>query len=255
MSIQEIIESGMLEEFVFGNPSQTQITQVESWMSQFPEIKVYVSNLEETATTLATENAVSPPPSWKEEIMSQATQQSSLGTIQSSTTNWWAIAASFLIGTIITGGILISKLYTIKTDLVEAKQQYQHLSEQCEKDKVFYAANTDILNLIQHTQTKSITLKAQDLNSSDQITVYWNDTNGAAIANIQNLRQLESEETYQIWADVDGVMTSLGLLEDQSNQFIALQYVEHAESLNITIEPKGGSEHPTVSRLVMSANV
>jgi hypothetical protein len=31
---------------------------------------------------------------------------------------------------------------------------------------------------------------------------------------------------------------------------MSMAYIDHAESLNITIEPAGGNDHPTVSRLV-----
>ena len=61
--------------------------------------------------------------------------------------------------------------------------------------------------------------------------------------------KLKENETYQMWADVDGEMISMGLVPTDQ-ELVALAYIDDAESLNITIEPEGGNDHPTVSRLI-----
>ena len=52
-----------------------------------------------------------------------------------------------------------------------------------------------------------------------------------------------------MWADVDGEMINMGII-NTSKALLAMQYIPEAESFNITIEPKGGSPHPTVSELI-----
>jgi anti-sigma-K factor RskA len=44
-------------------------------------------------------------------------------------------------------------------------------------------------------------------------------------------------------------MINMGTL-NTDNELVPLKYIENAESLNITIEPAGGSDHPTVEELV-----
>jgi hypothetical protein len=41
----------------------------------------------------------------------------------------------------------------------------------------------------------------------------------------------------------------MGLLPTD-RELVTLTYIDRAESLNITIEPKGGNDHPTVERLI-----
>lgn len=60
---------------------------------------------------------------------------------------------------------------------------------------------------------------------------------------------LNAEHDYQMWADVEGEMINMGLI-DNKKDLLAMNYIENAESLNITIEPLGGSEHPDVSRSI-----
>lgn len=253
MSIQEIKASGILEEFVFGNPSQAQITQVESWIKQYPELQSYVTELEQTAESLAIENAIQPPAEWKNEIISQATNNNHTNKLPSKSINWWTIAASFLIGGLLCSGIFYSKVHSLQSELEIAELKYQELAIDCENDKIQYAGNQDLIHYLQHENTKTITLVNTVAN--DKISVYWNDDQKRALAHIQQLNPIAANESYQMWADVNGEMISVGLLDAPSNQFFSISYLENAESLNITIEPKGGSEHPTVSRLVMSAKV
>ena len=82
---------------------------------------------------------------------------------------------------------------------------------------------------------------------------YWNTSREKAYVKVEQLPELETGKCLQMWADVDGKMISVGILPDQTDSWVELNYLANAESLNITIEPLGGSEHPTVSDLV--ANV
>ena len=52
-----------------------------------------------------------------------------------------------------------------------------------------------------------------------------------------------------MWSDVDGEMINMGTLAP-NQELIPLKYIEKAESLNITIEPVGGNDHPTVEDLI-----
>ena len=65
----------------------------------------------------------------------------------------------------------------------------------------------------------------------------------------QGLPNLPDNQTYQMWSDVDGEMIDMGLLPNDK-ELVTLKYIDRAESLNITIEPAGGNDHPTVERLI-----
>ncbi len=50
-------------------------------------------------------------------------------------------------------------------------------------------------------------------------------------------------------------MINIGLLQHPGDDMQALQFIDNAESLNITLEPAGGSEHPTVELLYVNAEI
>jgi hypothetical protein len=68
------------------------------------------------------------------------------------------------------------------------------------------------------------------------------------------LPDLDAEHDYQMWADVEGEMIDMGVIS-KSKTLMAMAYIDHAESLNITIEPAGGNDHPTVARLVTNVHL
>ena len=78
---------------------------------------------------------------------------------------------------------------------------------------------------------------------------YVNHKNQLVLVNPKGLPALPSDQTYQMWSDVDGEMINMGTFPTDT-ELVSLKYIENAESLNITIEPAGGSDHPNVEQLV-----
>jgi hypothetical protein len=92
-------------------------------------------------------------------------------------------------------------------------------------------------------------LRGNTLSPEAKAVAFINHKNRTVIVNPKGLPELGEEETYQMWADVEGEMINMGLLPTDQD-LVTLAYIDQAESLNITIEPKGGSDHPTVERLI-----
>ena len=78
---------------------------------------------------------------------------------------------------------------------------------------------------------------------------YVNHKIKSVVINTERLPKLDPDHDYQMWADVEGEMIDMGVIS-KDKTLMAIAYIDHAESLNITIEPAGGNDHPTVSRLV-----
>jgi anti-sigma-K factor RskA len=98
-------------------------------------------------------------------------------------------------------------------------------------------------------QTIPLILHGNDLAPNSRAVAYVNHENKMVVVNAQGLPELPNDKTYQMWSDVDGEMIDMGLLQT-NEELITLRYIDKAESLNITIEPAGGNEHPTVEKLI-----
>ncbi len=82
-----------------------------------------------------------------------------------------------------------------------------------------------------------------------RVVGYVNNVKKSVVINTKDLPELDDEHDYQMWADVEGVMIKIGIIH-KSSDMLAMTYIDSAESLNITIEEKGGSDHPNDSQLV-----
>lgn len=82
-----------------------------------------------------------------------------------------------------------------------------------------------------------------------RVVGYVNNVKKSVVINTKDLPELDDEHDYQMWADVEGVMIKIGIIH-KSRDMLAMTYIDNAESLNITIEEKGKSDHPNDSQLV-----
>src|SRR5690606_14168851 len=70
---------------------------------------------------------------------------------------------------------------------------------------------------------------------------YINAKDKTSMIDVVSLPELPEEQCYQIWAELQGKMVSLGILSETDRQLKTIPYTENALGLNITIEPKGGN--------------
>ena len=69
--------------------------------------------------------------------------------------------------------------------------------------------------------------------------------------NVSKLPHIPESQCFQMWAEVNGKMINLGIIEEAGDQqkLMALPYAENAVGY-ITIEQKGGNHAPSVENIV-----
>ncbi len=89
--------------------------------------------------------------------------------------------------------------------------------------------------------------KAKDLKA----VAYVNPVKKLSYINVRNLPNLPENQCYQMWAEVNGEMVNLGVINslDNKDKLRPLPYAENAISY-ITIESQGGTDTPTVKNIV-----
>ncbi|WP_338039026.1 anti-sigma factor [Maribacter litopenaei] len=89
--------------------------------------------------------------------------------------------------------------------------------------------------------------KAKELKA----VAYINPVKKLSYINVSNLPNLPENQCFRMWAEVNGEMLNLGIIEEagDSQKLLALPYAENAMGY-ITIEPKGGNQIPTVDNIV-----
>jgi hypothetical protein len=137
----------------------------------------------------------------------------------------------------------------LNSKIVELDKLVQDCSQKDEKLTV----SARLIELYESENYQKYTLKPSSTPDDSGITVFWDDNQNKAYLYNQSMPKAPVGKTYQIWADVDKVMIPLGIFgEDPISE---IKCLKRATSLNVTIEPAGGSEHPTVENLIMSIQV
>lgn len=253
MDKKKILEDGLLEQYLLGELDDKTLEMVETAMAGDADLRAQFEALEADFERIAFENAVDPPLSVRQGLETQLSEMNdekrvrSLASSRPNTSFWIAasLAALMAFGAVwIYNQWLASEenLKTLETQTAALQERLSKLEENYEETNSRYQQinNPNVVPLVLVGNAKS---------PSSRATAYVNHQTKEVILNTKGLRTLDEEHTYQMWADVAGEMVNMGVLSNNKD-YVLLRYIEDAESLNITIEPVGGNDHPTVENLI-----
>jgi hypothetical protein len=156
-------------------------------------------------------------------------------------------ASFLLLGIYVIFGVIMTLRYQ---SIKKENLQLQKNLESCKSESKISNRKLDIIALIEDRKTQPVYLKGSAISPAAKAIVYWNPQSKLAYLNPYALPAPPQGKQYQIWADVGGKMISLGLIDLKVVDFQKINHIDRAVSLNITIEPLGGSESPNVAQLL-----
>lgn len=255
MDKKSLLENGLLEQYMLGELNATQSEQIEQLLMSDADLKDYFNTLEIDFENLGLENSVIPPPGVKSRLLAQITSTSSqtpkVVTLnkRSSTRFYLGIVASVAALLMVGGFWMYSQLNEVKEQLQIVELDNSELNSTIEVLNVKLKENNTSFSTIVNPDTEQYILKGNALLPEAKVVSYVNHNTKSVVINTERLPALDADHDYQMWADVEGEMIDMGVIS-KDKTLMAMAYIEHVESLNITIEPAGGNDHPTVSRLV-----
>ncbi len=252
MNKDQFLNTGLLEQYALGLTDENENLEVEKYLNAFPELKKEVDEIRNAVEQYAIQQAIPPHPRVKANIMAgidelQGSKPS--GGRAGSSNNW--MKALLILGFAGIFGLLF--LYTQKNaQNQDLKREFAELQIACDQQNERIQANQLEFLFMKHRYTQKVILASSNPSSHTKAVAFWNPNEKKGLVSLGSLPELPEDQQYQIWADVDHVMISVGLLENDYDGLQDIAYLAEAESLNITIEPLGGSTAPTVEKLVVS---
>lgn len=251
MDKKMILDNGLLEQYLLGELNAQECEQIERALASDAELKAQFDALEKDFEILGLENAIEPPRRIKHQLI-QDIREAGESKNNKSTNNlkfYLGIAAS-VAALLMLGSFWMynelsdvkQQLQTVETEKTELNDKLNNLNQQLENKTALFATLT-------HPDTEQYVLKGNTLMPNGKVVSYVNHSTKSVVINTERLPKLDDAHDYQMWADVEGEMINMGVIAKDQN-LMAMNYIDHAESLNITIEPAGGNDHPTVSQLV-----
>jgi len=258
MDKKSILEDGLLEQYLLGELSNEQEIQIQEVLEGHADLKQVFEGLEEEFERIGFENAITPPESIKkalENALENRGEKSEIKDISGPKTedrfnySRLAVAASLAAIFALSSFWFYNRWQTAEDNLEALQQQTIAMQDRLSNLEQTFDVTNRRYQSINNRNVIPLLLKGNSSYPGSRAVAYVNHATQSVMVNSQGLPPLQKDKTYQMWADVDGVMIDMGLLPADT-VLIPLKYIARAESLNITIEPAGGNDHPTVENLI-----
>lgn len=246
MDKEHIVKEGLLEKFLLNELSSEEAKRVELAISKDIELKNQFLAMEADFERMAFENAIPPPPHVKQKLQNAVEREGKLIDLPKLSLG---IAAGLALLFALSTFWMFSKWRTAQRTLDTLQNQTVVMQERLNLLEENYELTNNRLQIINSPNTIPFVLTGNTKAVNSRAVAYVNHNNKLVVVNPRGLPTLPQNKTYQMWSDVDGEMINMGLLPTDKD-LVTLKYIEHAESLNITIEPAGGNDHPTVEQLI-----
>ncbi|WP_291869676.1 anti-sigma factor [Maribacter sp.] len=243
--IKIFLDSDLLEKYLLGTTNEMESLQVERYIAMYPPVRDTYNELQDNLENFAKLHAIKTPEGLKEKILSRIKSEHS----GRKKFFRYAIAASVVACMFASASyffwnqnqnlqqentIVSNKIKTLEADM---RQQLEDVRNQ------FIVLN--------NPQTKKYNVRGNKMAKDLKAIAYINPVKKLSYINVSKLPELPENQCFQMWAEVNGKMVNLGIIEEAGNKdnLTALPYADNAVSY-ITIEPKGGNVSPTVNKIV-----
>lgn len=243
--IKTFLESDLLEKYLLGNTTEMETLRVEQYIAMYPEVRNTYNELQDNLETFAKLHAIKSPEGLKEKIVARIRSERNgrkkffrYAIVASVAAVMFASASYFFYNQNQNlqeeNTVVSNKIKLLEADM---KQQLEDVRNQ------FIVLN--------NPQTKKYNVNGNRKAKELKAVAYINPVKKLSYINVSKLPNLPENQCFQMWAEVNGEMLNLGIIQEAASgqNLMALPYAENAVSY-ITIEPEGGNLNPTVDNIV-----
>ncbi len=261
MNVQEYISSGILETYVLGEATAAERASVEHAVATYPEIREELLKVESTLEKVAFANAIAPRPGVKEKLMRRIANpgEGKVVTLQLEKPFWKYAAAASITIALISSYLAFYynqlwrqnavELAQIKAENARIAEDYDVVNQKLDKihddlDVVFNAAFTRVV------------MKGTANDPLATASVYWNPTTQEVYLSVQRLKEISSNNQFQLWAIVNGSPVDAGVFDlDGAGGLIKMKNINGAAAFAVTVETRGGKNQPTLETMQVVGSV
>lgn len=260
MDKQRIIEEGLLTPYLLGTLDKVQEAEVAHALEQDADLREMYSRLEADFERMAMENTIAPPDAVLTGLKKELDESSTSPVIDlnadkrtfTQLRSRLLVAASLAALFALSAFWFYSQWQDATANLNALQNQTADLQQRINSLEGNLQLTTRRYQILTNPEVIPVVLEGNKIMPNSRAVAYMNHTSKEVVVNPKGLPPLDADKTYQMWADVDGVMINMGLVPTDE-ELVELAYIDEAESLNITIEPAGGNDHPTVENLISFA--
>ncbi|MEZ4792042.1 MAG: anti-sigma factor [Gelidibacter sp.] len=237
------MNSGLIDKYILGDTSIAESVEVEHYISEYPEIKNEYDRLQNNLEILAKSNAIEAPKHILDSVLETIEEKPVKSiAVPKHKTPWYSIAASFAA---IAFAITAFLLYQKNMDLIEENQVVVDEIFDLRSDIDSYNSKLDNVMFqfqkLNNPETEKYVLRGNSRAKDLKTVAYINQIDKTSMIDVVSLPKLPAEQQYEIWAELQDKMVSLGILDANDRSLKSIPYMENALGLSITIENKNNT--------------
>ena len=255
MDIKSYIESGILEQYVIGTLSPSEMAEVEKNINLYPEIANEIKAIEITLEAYARHQGV--PPKLTEEKLIGNLHNSEIKPTKSTDTksgrNWLN-----LLGWLFTLALFSYLLYSEsgKSKLNTINRQNQLIIDSiriaCDETATQNAILNHKIQLLNNPKSKFLLLAGTNLSPTSYASVIIDSVNKKLFFDFAGLPAPPTGKQFQLWVIKGGVPIDMGVINnDQIGTInnIEKEFIAEAQAFALTLEDEGGKPSPTLEQM------
>lgn len=272
MDIQTYISSGKLELFVLGDLNETEQQEVLSMARKYPEIQQEIEEIEAAMFAFDQASGQEPSSAVKNKIFASLdAENAAINPPEENlekevklypVANPWkpfAVAASLTallaIGTAAYFGY---QYYEAEERVLLALEQNATLAENLQRTEFRLDQLDANTKQLLSGNFDRVPMKGEGLPMQEdaRVDIFWDKESQEVFLSVNQLAALDENSDYQLWAIGEDGPVGIGLVDAGAKLDLqTMQAASDAQAFAITIEPKGGSESPTLEKLVVLGEV
>lgn len=259
MNLNEYISSGILELYVYGALPEEESIEVTKELKKHPEILKEVEEIEDALTQLSTAAAPYNPEALLSSIQQKISDKNHSGVIDHPAKQKknnlvlyisWAASIALLIGLI----SVINQRNELRDNINSISATNAQLEEQIDEAQNDAEKTKQLLEVFRDKDIITVPLDGQQVAPEAYAAIHWDAETNQVYVDAKELPTPPEGKEYQVWSLTLEPLTptSIGLLSNfnqDDNKIFILENPNSSQAFGITLEPKGGSETPTMEQL------
>lgn len=248
------LNSDLLDKYLVGTTNAEETVMVEDYIAKYPDVKNAYNTLQQNLEVVAKSNAIEAPNHILNNIL-DAIDEKPVIALQNKPkqSSWYRFSIAASVAAILFAAssfyffsqnqILLNETKIVDEEIFDLRNDID------QNNKLL----SDIMlqfKQLNNPETQKYIIKGNARAKNLKTVAYINPVEKTSMIDVVSLPQLPEGQCYQIWAEVQDKMVSLGILNETDSQLIPIPYTENALGLNITIEPKGGNLNASIDKSV-----
>jgi len=266
--LRSYIESGILELYAAGDLNPSERLEVEAMLIKHPALKTELEEIERSLEKYAQAYSMAPSANLRDRIIGSLETGSS--EINSSVEDnftprpihrdlfyKYAFAASVALLIVSLGGlaVLYSRLQDSRQQIAVLQSDNQQFSNRVNYMNEQLSERTKTLDVLRNPDFKMVKLAGTKQAPAASMMVAFNPAEKEVMIDMaaMDMPANDTDHQYQLWALVDGKPVDLGVFDMKADDegMKKMKEVENAQAFAVTLEPRGGSESPTMEQMMV----